>query len=106
MITYKIHNYAGVEGDDRIVTVEGAIEKLLPFSADGQKTIGITILCSDCGKDYFESETILANGELGCSCGNLTHVEADLAEPAQKEPTFADKFFGGLGVGEHAKPLN
>jgi len=68
MITYKIHSYAGVKGNERTVTVEGTIEKLIPFSADGQKELGITILCSECGEDYFENETILANGELGCSC--------------------------------------
>ena len=68
MITYKIHNYAGVKGNERTVTLEGAIEKLIPFSADGQKELGITILCSECDEDYFENETILTNGELGCSC--------------------------------------
>jgi hypothetical protein len=78
MITYIIHNYAGIKGNDRIVTVSGSIEKLIPFSADGQKAIGITILCYKCG-DYFDVETILTNGELGCFCGNLTLTEAKSA---------------------------
>jgi hypothetical protein len=26
------------------------------------------IICPLCGKDYFENETILLNGSIGCSC--------------------------------------
>jgi len=38
-------------------------------------------VCKRCLSYWPETEKILANGELGCSCGNLTPAAPDLATP-------------------------
>jgi len=66
-VKYTIHNQAGKK-EDKTVTVSGKLADTVLGYKDDQKNIGITIICDNCGKDYFENEIILMNGNLGCRC--------------------------------------
>jgi hypothetical protein len=43
-VTYTVHNYAGIRGDDRTFTVQGAAAELVLSFRDAQTEGGITII--------------------------------------------------------------
>ena len=65
--TYVIKNYRNSK-EDKTVTVRGEVERAVLGYKDNQEEVGIKIICPKCKRDYFENETILLNGHLGCIC--------------------------------------
>ena len=51
-------------------------------------------ICNNCLLPWPETETILVNGELGCSCGNPTQTAPDVANAPKKHESLCNYHCG------------
>ena len=58
-------------------------------------------VCEDCGGNYLENETILPDGELGCSCQAAPSIDAEKVRGMIREYGFCKSLLGRTGKDHH-----
>lgn len=76
-ITDELNELIALHGNVRdalnvtLAKLRHAESEIAALKEAAQHSVQADGLCPNCGRDYFENETILPNGELGCNCARL-----------------------------------